>query len=551
MKQALRIGCAVPKVAVANPCENARAICAYMTRAAEAGCDLLVFPAMALPGCTCGDLLRQRLLQESAAQGLAKLAEHSAAYPAMTAVVGVSVMTDSCAAVIRGGEVLEIVRDTGRFTLAEGTAVAVVIGEEAPDISADVTVHPAADLALAGSRDLRRLRAMEASKNGLYVYCGAGQGESVTDGIYAGHSIVAREGALLAENKALTDDDYLLITDSDAEPLPVMAEKPEKRQSMPFYTGCEKEIFHIQAAALSRRLALLNAKPVVGVSGGLDSTLALLVAVEATARLGRPATDVVAITMPGFGTTGRTYDNALALMKLLGVTLAQIPIREAVRQHFADIGHDESKHDLTYENAQARERTQILMDYAGKVGGIVVGTGDLSELALGWCTYNGDHMSMYAVNASVPKTLLPEVILRAAELPRYAPAGKILADVIDTPISPELLPPAEGGQIAQQTEDLVGPYLLHDFYLYHTLKDGTPPKALYALACEAFQGVFSPQVIKGWLGVFYRRFFTQQFKRSCMPEGVNATGFSLNPRENWRMPGDAAAVLWLRETERL
>ena len=550
MKRELRIGCAVPNVAVANPSENTRQICRYMTQAAQADCDLLVFPALAVTGCSCGDLLGQKLLQSAAQAGLEQVIAHSAQYPAMTVVVGVPVMENSCAGVIRGGKLLGMAPADHIFTLEKGLTLAVVLGD-GEDASADVTVYPAADLALAGSRQQRRQKALRASRKGVYVYCGAGMGESVTDGIYAGHSMIARDGKLLAENERLVDGEYLLVADTAQEPKQLVEEQRTLRPQMPFYTGCEEEIFHIQAAALSRRLQLLNAKAVVGVSGGLDSTLALLVAVEAMALLGRPASEVVAITMPGFGTTDRTYENALALMKLLEVTAVEIPIAKAVRQHFADIGHAESCRDLTYENAQARERIQILMDYAGKVGGIVVGTGDLSELALGWCTYNGDHMSMYAVNASIPKTLLPEVILQAAQLPGYAPAKEILLDVIHTPISPELLPPDDRGQIAQQTEDLVGPYLLHDFYLYHTLKNGAEPKELQDMACQAFAGSFTPQVVKKWLGVFYRRFFTQQFKRNCMPEGVNATGFSLNPRGDWRMPGDGAASLWLREVEML
>ena len=255
--------------------------------------------------------------------------------------------------------------------------------------------------------------------------------------------------------------------------------------------------------------------------------------------------------MPGFGTTDRTYDNAMELMKLLGVTVREIPIRDAVGQHFADIGHDARIRDLTYENAQARERTQILMDYAGRVGGIVVGTGDLSELALGWCTYNGDHMSMYSVNASIPKTLIPKIIDAAAKLPRYRAAEPVLADVIATPISPELLPPDEKGNITQQTEDVVGPYILHDFFLYHTLKNGREPREIFAEACQVFKGEFSEETIKKWLKVFYRRFFTQQFKRNCMPEGVKALEVSLSPRGDWQMPGDASAALWLAEIDRL
>jgi len=273
--------------------------------------------------------------------------------------------------------------------------------------------------------------------------------------------------------------------------------------------------------------------------------------VEAMRQLGRPMTDVYGVTMPCFGTSDRTYRNAWELMQTLGIQAKEIPIRNAVRQHFLDIGHDESIHNGTYENSQARERTQILMDFAGSVGGIVVGTGDLSELALGWCTYNGDHMSMYSVNASVPKTLIRWVIAEIAELPQFSSAKDVLLDILDTPISPELLPPDAQGKIAQQTEDLVGPYALHDFFLYHMLRWGFTPTKIYTMACRAFREDFSKDVIKKWLRIFYQRFFTQQFKRNCMPDGVCVGSISLGPRGDWRMPSDASSQLWLKEVDSL
>ena len=557
MQNPIRIGCAVPNVAVADTEKNAQEICLYISRAAGAGCHVVVFPELALTGATCGDLFYQQLLLTGAQQGLEKIRKCSTAYPDLTVVAGLPVMEDgvlySAAAVLRSGKILGTVwkgQPRPVFTLPDGSTMAVRIGDEGADTKADLTLHLCAELQMAGGRDKRRLEAMAASKGGLYACCGAGWGESVTEGVYGGHSLIARNGELLAENQNLIDSDYLLWADSDGAALPPKQHASIGSDKMPFFTGYEDEIFTIQASALASRLRLLNAKAVVGVSGGLDSTLALLVAAEAMHILGRPATDVVAITMPGFGTTDRTYDNAIQLMKLLGVTVLEIPIRDAVLQHFADIGHDAKTRDLTYENAQARERTQILMDYAGRVGGIVVGTGDLSELALGWCTYNGDHMSMYAVNGSLPKTLLPEVIRMAAKLPRYSAAEAVLQDVIATPISPELLPPDEAGNIAQQTEDLVGPYILHDFFLYHTLKNGTAPKEIFEKACCVFEE-FDAATIKKWLKTFYRRFFTQQFKRNCMPEGVKAIDVSLSPRGDWRMPGDASAALWLKAADEL
>ena len=331
---------------------------------------------------------------------------------------------------------------------------------------------------------------------------------------------------------------------------------------------CE-EIFSIQVAALAKRIKHTSAKTVVlGISGGLDSTLALLVCVRAIDKLQRPRADIVGITMPGFGTTDRTYNNALSLMQSLGITIREIPIREACIQHFSDIGHDPSNHDVTYENCQARERTQILMDVANQMGGFVVGTGDLSELALGWCTYNADHMSMYGVNSSVPKTLVKHLVRWVALRPSLDEASRTtLLDIVDTPISPELIPADEQGNITQKTEDLVGPYELHDFFLYQFLRHGFRPRKIYFLALHAFAGGqtydntgdqltepvghYDPATIKHWLTTFCRRFFTQQFKRSCLPDGPKVGSVSLSPRGDWRMPSDASYALWLQECNEL
>ena len=313
---------------------------------------------------------------------------------------------------------------------------------------------------------------------------------------------------------------------------------------------CE-QIFSLQAHALARRLAITGGKVVLGISGGLDSTLALLAACKAADLMGLPRTNILGVTMPCFGTTDWTYQSALALMRQLGVEQREIPIHEAVRLHFRDIGHAESDHSVTYENAQARERTQVLMDVANDFGGIVLGTGDLSEIALGWCTYNADHMSMYGVNSGVPKTLVRWVIQTAGELPEFAAARETLQRILDTPISPELLPPDEQGNIAQQTEDLVGPYALHDFFLYYAIRFGYRPKKIYELCCAAFAEDFDQATILKWLKNFYRRFFTQQFKRNCMPDGVKIGSIALSPRGDWRMPSDAQASAWLRECEAL
>ena len=310
-------------------------------------------------------------------------------------------------------------------------------------------------------------------------------------------------------------------------------------------------IFEMQVAGLKKRLQVTGAKAVVGVSGGLDSTLALLVAAQAMKELGRPVTDLIGITMPCFGTSDRTYRNSLTLMKNLGVSVREINIREACTMHCLDIGHDMTHLDVTFENIQARERTQILMDVASEIGGFVVGTGDLSELALGWCTYNADHMSMYGVNASIPKTLIRWMISSVAQYDVFENCSAVLADIIDTPISPELLPPDEHGNIAQETESIIGPYALHDFFLYHVLRYGFSPSKIYHLARMAFKDDFTGETILKWMRNFYRRFFTQQFKRSCLPDGVKVGSVCLSPRGDWRMPSDASAALWLEEIDRL
>ncbi len=483
------------------------------------------------------------------------------------------------------------------FCLAEGAMMGVEICEDlfapVPPSSmlalqgAEVIVNLVASPELAGKRRYRREKVIWQSETCkcIYALCASGATESTQDLVFSGHSVIAQRGELLGDNEIPLASGYLMIRDADLDTIraerrwntsfrdaaaawgtqaPVRPSEylqqalradgslyPVKKQPFVGNPDMLLETFQIQVTALTQRLKLLNAQAVLGVSGGLDSALALLVAVEAMRQLGRPASCVHAVTMPGFGTSCQTYDNARMLIKLLGATEKEIPIRNAVLQHFQDIGHDPSVHNATYENAQARERTQILMDYAGIVGGIVVGTGDMSELALGWCTYNGDHMSMYGVNASVPKTMIPGILQAVATMPEYSAAQSVLKKIIATPISPELLPPDEEGNIAQQTEDLVGPYALHDFFLFHMLRDGIGPQKLYHLACGAFADEFDGQTVKKWLQVFCRRFFAQQFKRSCMPEGPKTGLVSLNPRGDWHMPSDASARLWLEEAESL
>ena len=417
-----------------------------------------------------------------------------------------------------------------------------------------------------------------------YVYADAGEGESTTDMVFSGHNLIAENGALLAERRfacGLTiseiDVDRLVYErrrmntyaaskeameigrvnfDLEREetrltrrfsPTPFVPEDSTDRAER-----CD-EILKIAALGLKRRLEHTHAAAaVVGLSGGLDSTLAILIAAVAMKLLDRPASDIIAVTMPCFGTTDRTRDNAVELAGRLGATLKRIDIGEAVKQHFRDIGQSMDNHDVTFENGQARERTQVLMDIANQCGGLVVGTGDLSELALGWATYNGDHMSMYGVNASIPKTLVRHLVAfvagdKVAEDPRLS---HVLEDILDTPVSPELLP-AVGGEIAQRTEDLVGPYELHDFFLYYIVRWGFPPRKVFRLAEQALGDRYDRSVILKWLKNFYRRFFAQQFKRSCLPDGPKVGSVTLSPRGDWRMPSDASARLWLEELETL
>lgn len=452
---------------------------------------------------------------------------------------------------------------------------------------ATLIVNPSASNETVGKEDYRRslVTGQSARLVCAYAYASSGDGESTQDIVFGGHDIIAENGTLLAEtslfanNSVINDIDFDRInserrrmstftsaTDNDEytvvdfslagteytslvrfiDPHPFVPENEATRNKR-----CEA-ILSIQAMGLKKRLAHIGCKNVViGISGGLDSTLALLVAVRAYGLLGLDMSGIHAVTMPGFGTTDRTYDNAVKMIKSLGCTFHEISIRESVTRHFEDIGHDINVHDVTYENGQARERTQILMDIANKVNGIVIGTGDMSELALGWATYNGDHMSMYGVNASVPKTLVRHLVRYYAEVLADSTLAKVLYDVLDTPVSPELLPPDENGQIEQKTEDLVGPYELHDFFMYYILRFGIHPAKLYRIACAAFRPDYSEETILKWLKTFYRRFFSQHFKRSCLPDGPKVGTVAVSPRGDLRMPSDACARIWLKELDEL
>lgn len=649
MQGILRVAAVVPHLYLGHVEKNVAAHLAGLAEAKEKHAALAVFPELSLTGYTCGDLFFQRSLLDAAKAALVRLADEMP--EGLTAVVGAPLEIGgglyNCAAVVRRGEVVGVVPktylpNTGEFYekrwFQSGTALSgvqrrldlpgqtevfcvenPVVFESADGVKfgvelcedlwsplppstrlalhgAEVIVNLSASNELLSKREYRRqLIAQQSARCQCgYVYVSAGMGESSSDLVFSGHSMIAACGSTLRENDGYLADDYLITADIDLERIridrvrqssfgdcashmarltnarPVSALvyehlllpegiTPDYRVSKHPFIPVDKasrqerctQLLDMQSTALARRLSVTGGKVVVGVSGGLDSTLALLAACKAADMLHLPRTNILGITMPCFGTTDRTYRNALALMRTLGVSQREIPIHEAVRQHFADIGHDESDHSVTYENCQARERTQVLMDVANKIGAIVLGTGDLSEIALGWCTYNADHMSMYGVNSGVPKTLVRWVIQTAAERAEFADSRACLLSILDTPISPELLPPDEKGDIAQQTEDLVGPYALHDFFLYYAIRFGYAPRKVYELCCIAFREDFDRETILKWLKNFYRRFFTQQFKRNCMPDGVKVGSIALSPRGDWRMPSDAQAALWLDECAKL
>ncbi len=452
---------------------------------------------------------------------------------------------------------------------------------------ADIIINPSASSAEAGALEKTKIQIEAQSRRCLcgYLYANTGYGESTSNAAYNGYNAIYEKGTLLAESTPLTNKSSYSTSEIDVEKLRKLrrsnkffteqntpaathliyiAQESNKEATLtrtfdaaPFIPKSNadaryKEIFAIQSIALAKRVEHTRSKScVIGISGGLDSTLALLVTVNAFDIIGKQRSDIIAVTMPGFGTSDRTYNNAITLMKELGVTMREIPIREACIQHFKDIEHNIDNHDVTYENSQARERTQILMDIANQASGIVVGTGDLSELALGWATYNGDHMSMYGVNASVPKTLMQHLVRHVAQNSSSEEIRTTLLDIVNTPISPELIPADEQGNIKQKTEDLVGPYELHDFFLYNFVRYGFSPAKIAMMAERAFEGTHDRATIKKWLTTFLRRFFTQQFKRSCMPDGPKVGNCNLSQQDAWRMTADTSPALWLKECEEL
>ena len=555
-KEVLKVAAVTPRVWLADPRKNAEEIIRLAGEAAAEGADIIVFPEMCLTGATCGDLFKQPLLLDAAREAAEQVARATAGLDA-TIVAGLPVPSEggyaSGAALIRSGR---FIGEDPRFVLVTGEA----FPEELPE-DAGLVLHLAAVPELVTRHEARKraLAGLTYRSGAAYVYCAAGYGESTGDAVYAGPSLIYQKGRLLAEaGRFRTDSAFIsAVIDPAAEALAPAAEPdaPALRAN-PFVptdpavlaSRCE-DILSIQVTGLRTRLEHVGCKTaVLGISGGLDSTLALLVTVATFDSLGWDRKNIHAITMPGFGTSSRTHTNASALMEALGVTAREIPIGPAVSQHFSDIGHDPADHNVTFENAQARERTQVLMDIANDINGLVVGTGDLSEISLGWCTYNGDHMANYSVNADVPKTLM-QAMVRWAASNRFPEAKATLLDIVDTPISPELTPVDENGRIKQKTEDIVGPYELHDFFLYHLVRHARRPREIRSLAVEAFGGKYDEATVDRWLRKFLWRFFSQQFKRSCSPEGPQVGSVCLSPRGAWSAPSDVSAALWVADLD--
>lgn len=636
----VKVCAATPEIRVADVKYNTQNIIKAIKESAENGSQLTVFPELCICGYTCGDLFNQPALIKACEEALVEIEKATEGIKTLV-FVGAPLQNSgrlyNCAVAIHDGEILGVIPKTylpnyGEFyekryfvsapvewtyieiagaeqdvifdtkclflskNLPEFTVACEICEDlwspESPSIKhvkagANIVVNLSASNETVGKADYRRnLVKMQSSKLVCgYVYCDAGNGESTTDVVFAGHNIIAENGKVINESKLFSNG--LLYSEIDVgyianerrrvasgfysakdNPNADVEKEFEYYNSASFLTE-EKEcgltrkyprlpfvpenglperselILTIQSKGLEKRLLHTKAKTaVIGVSGGLDSALALLVTVRAFKSLGKDLKDIIAVTMPGFGTTKKTKSNSVKLMEALGVTVKEVPVGKTVNSHFKDIGHDPDDRNVTYENAQARMRTLVLMDLANDNNGLVIGTGDLSELALGWATYNGDHMSMYGVNAGVPKTLVKHLVAYEADK-LGGEVKKILTSILNTEISPELLPPDKDGNIAQKTEDLVGPYELHDFFLYYFVRCGFPPDKLLYVATKTFEGKYDGETVKKWLKTFIKRFFAQQFKRSCMPDGVKVGSVALSPRGDWRMPSDAVCALWL------
>lgn len=652
----VRTAAVTPKLKVANTEYNTEEIIKCAIEADKNNAGFILFPELCITGYTCGDLFNQEFLYKKSLEGLQKITESTKRLKAVV-IAGFYLNVENnfynCAALMQGGKIKGIVPkmfvpNSKEFYEARWFASGIRISKDVKSVrlfdydipfgdiifedeenqlkvgieicedlwvpispgshlalnGAHIIFNPSASNETVGKSDYRHsLTLQESAKNICgYVYTSSGVHESTTDLVFAGDSIIAENGILIARSPLFERESSITYGEIDYERItfertfgrnfeectsaysdrakytnvnlsPIRVMDADRDKLLRYYPQnpfvpdnpakiddrC-KEIFSIQSAGLAKRMEHINtSKAVVGISGGLDSTLTLLVCAETFRLIGKSAKDIIAITMPGFGTTDQTYQNAQNIMKLLGCDVREISIKDSVLQHFKDIGHNPEVQDITYENAQARERTQILMDISNKEKGIVVGTGDLSEVALGWSTYNGDHMSMYGVNACVPKTLVRFVIKWVMEnklsginedksfSTDNSFLKQTLQHILDTPISPELLPPDKEGKIIQKTEDTIGPYILHDFFMFYTIRYGMSPKKLLYIARTVFEKEYTEEFIKKWLTVFYKRFFSQQFKRSCIPDGPKVGSVSLSPRGDWRMPSDADSLLWIEE----
>lgn len=629
----IKVACCVPKIRLADVFSNTFTIIDRISELNDRGVELAVFPELCLTGYTLEDLFLQERLLQTCEKGIKKILDETADFDSIF-LIGAPFEFNgkiyNCAFVIYQGNILGIVPkinipsysefyEARQFTSGKNlktTSVKfagcdTIFGNNlvfkskyfsfAVEICEDLWVgaSPSEKLAASGAQIICNLsasdevigkksyrRTLVKAKSGTlycgYLYANSGAGESTTDKVYSGHSLIAEDGSILAESEMfktgsiISDidilklkyerihsntfssiNDYANYIDFDYD---IKAETLDRKIDPHPFVPSEKEILSdrckeildIQSAGLQTRLSAISkcTKSVIGLSGGLDSTLAIIVAAHAYDNLGLSRDNIKAITMPCFGTTDRTYKNACTLAKSIGAELIEIPIEKAVMQHFSDIGHSPENHDVTYENSQARERTQVLMDYANKIGGIVIGTGDLSEQALGWATYNADHMSMYNVNGSIPKTLVRYIVAYEAQNTE-GELSETLQNILDTPVSPELLPPTGNGKISQKTEEIVGPYELHDFFLYYMIRFGFSAKKIFRLASVAFKEIYDDKTILKWEKVFYKRFFTQQFKRSCMPDGPKVGTVTLSPRGDWRMPSDASGRIWLDELDQI
>lgn len=638
----IKVAAATPNITVADCSANINEILKIWKNADSHGVDLLVFPELCVTGATCSDLFLSGTLLSSAEAAISSFLKQTTE-SSMISIIGFpAVVNDkiyNCAVICQKGQVLGVIPkntlanykencDSRYFNAYNGETIAIKLCEsfvpfgsklifECNEVSefrfgveigsdlslpippstylcragALIVANLSASCETVGADDYRRLLVRSHSARNIcgYVYANSGNGESTTDLVFGGHSIIAENGAIIAERAPFSFvEEGFIATEIDVQRLSnekrmqntvsasicsnidkIYFSKPIRETKLTRYIDpspfipsdlCERAkrcnmILEIQSRGLATRLERAYAKKcVIGISGGLDSCLAILVAARALDMLGRPRTDIIGVTMPCFGTTKRTRSNAEILCEELGADLRCVDISEAVRLHFRDIGHDESNRNVVYENCQARERTQVIMDIANEENGLVVGTGDLSELALGWATYNGDHMSMYGVNGGVPKTLIRHIVAFCADNAEANGKHKlasVLRDILDTPVSPELLPADKNGEIAQKTEDLVGPYELHDFYLYYMIRLGYSPDKLFRVAKIAFMGVYSDEILLKWLKNFVRRFFNQQFKRSCLPDGPKVASVGVSPRGDLKMPSDASSREWLKMSEEL